>query len=177
MSLSTYLPIAPFYGIAYTGGVINGPGLIQLLNPSGSGVTAAVYEIALLMPVTLLNAFQPASVRVRRATSFMTRGTGVGAEDGFYTTFRPDYSFTSASSCSFSSYNFTSGGSIFLDNQSFWWGLPNGEGNDAWQPTVIRPGFNGFPLTLQPGTALEIQANAQGVGNKIKATVLWTEEP
>ena len=176
MSLSTYLPIAPFYGIGFTPGVVTGPGVIQLLNPSGSGITAVVYEITLMTPIELQNAFQPASVRVRRAvTSVMTRGAG--ASESIYTTFRPDYSFTSASSCSFTAFNFTSNGSIFLDNQSFWWGLPPAEGNQGWQPTVIRPGFNGFPLTLQPGSALEVQANAQGVGNKIKATVLWTEEP
>ena len=177
MSFQTFLPVAPFYGIAFTGGAINGPGVIQLYNPVGSGVTGVLYEITISTPSGILTSVSgPGSIRMRRA-SVGTMSPGGGFTEGFYQTLRPDPSYTSSSSMSFRSYNFTVNGELFLDNQAQWFGLPGQEGQDAWQPTILRQGFNTFPLFIRPGSALELQANSQGVGNQIKSTLLWTEEP
>ena len=174
MSWVTFVPVAPFYGVAFTGGAINAPGVVQLYNPVGSGVTIAVYEMTLQTTVGLVNPDRPPNLRMRRSTSSMSRGPGF--TEGIYTTFRPDPSYTSASSASFSAFNFPSGGSIFQDNQAQWLAWPSVEGNDGWQPTYVRQGHNNFPLTIQPGTALEFQPNYQGTTNIIKVALLWTEE-
>ena len=174
MSFSTFLPVAPFYGIAQTGGSVNSPGVVQLYNPVGSGVTVWVYEATIGTPQSLTNPFRPPSLRMRRSTASMTRGGGF--TEGIYSTMRPDPSFTSASSVSFSAWNFTSGASIFQDDQSQWFAWPTVEGQNGWQPTYVRQGNNCFPISIQAGSALEFQPNFQGVTNTIKINMLWTEE-
>ena len=175
MSFQTYLPVAPFSGMAHTGGSVNSPGVIQLYNPVGSGVTGWVYEISILTPSGLTCDFRPASVRMRRTTDPLTRGGG--SSDGIYTTMRPDPSYTSNSSLTFTSFSFTSAASIFQDNQAQWFALPRAEGQNGWQPTYVRPGYDCFPISIQPGSALEFQPNFQGTTNFIKTLILWTEEP
>jgi hypothetical protein len=176
ISATTFVPVAPFYGMAFTGGSVNGPGVIQLYNPTGSGVTAVIYELTLMTPSGIATSVSgPASIRMRRSNSTMI--PGLGFSYSYYQTLRPDQSFTSSSSVSFVSYNFTSNGSVFLDHKAFWIGLPAQEGLTPWQPTVIRQGSISFPMSVGPGYAVEVQANSQGISNQIKATFLWTEEP
>jgi len=175
VSFQTFLPVAPFYGIAFTGGAINAPGIVQLYNPSGSGVTAWVYEMTIQTPIGLVNPDRPPNLRMRRSTATMQRG--LGYTEGTYTTMRPDPSYTSASSVSFTAFNFPSGASIFQDNVSQWLGWVVAEGQDGQQPTYIRQGHNAFPMSVQPGTAIEFQPNYQGTTNIVKVSLLWTEEP
>lgn len=175
MSFSTFLPVAPFYGIAATGGSINAPGVVQMHNPTGSGVTVVVYETTIQTTLSLVNPFRPPALRMRRTTTPLVRGGGF--TEGTYLTMRPDPSYTSASSVSFSAFNFPSGASIFQDNDAQWFGCPSAEGQDGTQPTYIRQGNNCFPVTVQPGSALEFQPNFQGTTNIVKVSLLWTEEP
>jgi hypothetical protein len=173
MSLSTFLPVAPFYGIAQTGGAINAPGVVQLYNPPGSGVTAVIYEMTVQTPIGLVNATRPPNIRMRRSTATMQRG--LGFTEGIYSVIRPDPSYTSASSVSFTAFNFPSGASVFQDDVAQWLGFTCAEGQDGWAPTYVRLGHNAFPVTVQPSTAVEFQPNYQGVTNIITVTMLWSE--
>lgn len=174
MSFSTFVPVAPFYGTAQTGGSVNSPGVIQLYNPASSGVTVWVYETTIGIPSGLVATFRPPNLRMRRSTASMTRGGGF--TEGIARVMRPDPSYTSASSVSFTCWNFTSGASIFQDNDAQWFGWPGVEGQNGWQPTYIRQGNNCFPVSLQPGTSLEFQPNEQGITNIVHTCLLWTEE-
>lgn len=168
------VPVAPFYGIAYTGGAINAPGIVQLYNPVGSGMTLAVYEMTLQTTLGLVNPVRPPNLRMRRSTTTSTRGPGY--TEGIYTVFRPDPSYTSATSASFGAFNFPTGSIIFQDTAAQWLAWPAAEGQDGWQPTYVRQGHNCFPMTVHPGTAIEFQPNFQGTTNIIKVSLLWTEE-
>lgn len=157
------VPTSPIVSMVETGGSLNGPATIHLLNVSGSGrlvrLRRARAHISTGNVIKMRRTSSP--IDLAGAGGVLTNGTSIRCDERNPATITAEFRGTT----------FTVGGATFARSAAQW-NFPYVDGNGIQEPLDETD----FPITIKEGSAVEWAADVNGAGVILRVHAVWDED-